>query len=98
MDTPDRDQPFVCGFLIEDTHLNILKELINTKQGRYGVVLFKFAELAPITCRLRSYLELSCLMRNLWLNFDQEDGLDFVLEVPIPDEMLKKMGDKAIQR
>ncbi|KAK9123777.1 hypothetical protein Sjap_013379 [Stephania japonica] len=37
-------------------------------------------------------------MRKLWPNFDQEDGLDIVLEVPIPDEMLKKMGDKAIQR
>ncbi|KAK9158139.1 hypothetical protein Scep_004713 [Stephania cephalantha] len=37
-------------------------------------------------------------MRKLWPNFDQEDGLDIVLEVPIPDEMFKKMGDKAIQR
>ncbi|KAK9096536.1 hypothetical protein Sjap_022033 [Stephania japonica] len=39
--TPDRDQPFVCGFLIKDARLNVFKEWIITKQGRHGVVLVK---------------------------------------------------------
>ncbi|RZC45246.1 hypothetical protein C5167_038203 [Papaver somniferum] len=33
-------------------------------------------------------------MRKLWPNVDQEDGLDTVLEVPIPDEMFSKTASK----
>ncbi|KAL5711699.1 hypothetical protein ACHQM5_013955 [Ranunculus cassubicifolius] len=37
-------------------------------------------------------------MRKLWPNVDQEDGLDTVLEVPIPDEMFNRMGSNAVLR
>ncbi|KAF6137361.1 hypothetical protein GIB67_036398 [Kingdonia uniflora] len=37
-------------------------------------------------------------MRKLCPNFDQEDGLDTVLEVPIPEEMFTRMGSNAILR
>ncbi|PIA52580.1 hypothetical protein AQUCO_01000452v1 [Aquilegia coerulea] len=37
-------------------------------------------------------------MRKLWPNVDQEDGLDTVLEVPIPDEMFNRMGNNAVLR
>lgn len=34
-------------------------------------------------------------MRKLCPNYDREDGLDTVLEVPIPEEMFNKMGSTA---
>ncbi|KAF5203095.1 Duf620 family protein [Thalictrum thalictroides] len=37
-------------------------------------------------------------MRKLWPNVDQGDGLDTVLEVPIPDEMFNRMGNNAVLR
>ncbi|KAI3922389.1 hypothetical protein MKX01_006078 [Papaver californicum] len=37
-------------------------------------------------------------MRKLCPNFDQEDGLDTVLEVPIPEEMFTRMGSNAALR
>ncbi|KAL9446040.1 hypothetical protein AB3S75_013838 [Citrus x aurantiifolia] len=37
-------------------------------------------------------------MRKLCPNYDREDGLDTVLEVPIPEEMFNKMGSTAALR
>ena len=37
-------------------------------------------------------------MRKLCPNLDKEDGLDTVLEVPIPEEMFTKMGSTAAHR
>lgn len=37
-------------------------------------------------------------MRKLCPNFDNEDGLDTVLEVPIPEEMLSGMGSNGSSR
>ena len=37
-------------------------------------------------------------MRKLCPNLDREDGLDTVLEVPIPDEMLASIGGTAAAR
>lgn len=37
-------------------------------------------------------------MRILFPNVDKEDGLETVLEVPIPDEMFKSMGSNAALR
>ena len=37
-------------------------------------------------------------MRTLCPNFDREDGLDTVLEVPIPEEMFTNMGNNAALR
>ena len=37
-------------------------------------------------------------MRKLCPNFDKENGLDTVLEVPIPEEMFAKMGGNAAVR
>lgn len=38
------------------------------------------------------------LMRKLCPNLDKEDGLDTVLEVPIPEEMFTNMGSNALLR
>ncbi|KAK4770549.1 hypothetical protein SAY87_031081 [Trapa incisa] len=38
------------------------------------------------------------LMRKLCPNYDREDGLDTVLEVPIPEEMFSNMGSNALLR
>lgn len=40
----------------------------------------------------------SLSMRKLCPNFDREDGLDTVLEVPIPEEMFTSMGSNAVLR
>lgn len=37
-------------------------------------------------------------MRKLCPNYDKEDGLDTVLEVPIPEEMFTSMGNNATSR
>lgn len=37
-------------------------------------------------------------MRKLCPNYDKEDGLDTVLEVPIPEEMFTNMGSNASLR
>lgn len=37
-------------------------------------------------------------MRKLCPNYDRENGLDTVLEVPIPEEMFMKMGSSATLR
>lgn len=37
-------------------------------------------------------------MRTLCPNYDREDGLETVLEVPIPEEMFVKMGSTATLR
>jgi len=37
-------------------------------------------------------------MKKLCPNFDKEDGLETVLEVPIPDEMLTSMGSNGFNR
>ena len=37
-------------------------------------------------------------MRKLFPNFDKADGLETVLEVPIPEEMLTRMGSNALNR
>lgn len=37
-------------------------------------------------------------MRKLCPNVDQEDGLETVLEVPIPEEMFTRMGSNAALR
>lgn len=37
-------------------------------------------------------------MRTLCPNFDKSDGLDTVLEVPIPEEMLTNMGTNGFNR
>lgn len=37
-------------------------------------------------------------MRKLCPNFDREDGLETVLEVPIPEEMLTRMGNNPALR
>lgn len=37
-------------------------------------------------------------MRKLCPNFDKEDGLETVLEVPIPEEMFTNMGSNAAAR
>ncbi|KAK9109714.1 hypothetical protein Sjap_017774 [Stephania japonica] len=47
--TLDRDHSFVSGFLIEDARLNVLKESINTKQGRHGVILVKVTSIQVAT-------------------------------------------------
>lgn len=37
-------------------------------------------------------------MRTLCTNFDNEDGLETVLEVPMPEEMFASMGSNAFLR
>jgi hypothetical protein len=37
-------------------------------------------------------------MRKLCPNYDREDALDTVLEVPIPEEMFTKMGNNSASR
>ncbi|XP_031384877.1 uncharacterized protein LOC116198782 [Punica granatum] len=44
------------------------------------------------------YRQSSISMRKLCPNFDKEDGLDTVLEVPIPEEMFTNMGTNAVVR
>lgn len=43
-------------------------------------------------------MRLSLSMRKMCPNFDKEDGLETVLEVPIPEEMFTSMGNNAAVR
>ncbi|CAA2961515.1 Hypothetical predicted protein [Olea europaea subsp. europaea] len=49
--------------------------------------------------RLRvGFMHMVHSMRKLCPNLDKEDGLETVLEVPIPEEMFNKMGSNAALR
>ncbi|CAL5332278.1 unnamed protein product [Camellia sinensis] len=65
-----------------------------------GVPFFPAAFLL-LSLSLKSALILKDMvqsMRKLCPNFDKEDGLDTVLEVPIPEEMFTNMGNNAALR
>ncbi|RZC67036.1 hypothetical protein C5167_010733 [Papaver somniferum] len=79
-------------FMIQSQNAQLSK--VKEVRGKGKDCLLQGSLFLSISFSLFISLSLSHSMRKLWPNVDQEDGLDTVLEVPIPDEMFSKTASK----